>query len=150
SQSSQELREAGISETAHMKYRRRVKKLEKMQISKPLGTVLLHIGLNTVFHIMVFEPREITEHIFKALQILPFINGAFLENGNGYCFAYTPNQNAVEVLSVLRKSFAVNEIDAQIRASPSWKSQTGFQSPIISTNYDFKKNEWKWNSPSII
>lgn len=147
SQYSREILEAGISETAHMRYRRRVRTLEKQGISRIQGVKLLHIGLNCVVKIYLFELQEITESVVQTLLLLPHINAIILENGNGIIFAFIPNEWAVDLLSTLRKLFAENEINASLDVKPAWQSYRGFQSPLNPTLYDFNTGNWKWEQP---
>ncbi len=147
SQSSKEILEAGISDTGHMRYRRRVRTLEKQGISRFQGVKLLHIGLNCVLKIYLFELKEITESTVRSLLLLPHINAIILENGNGIIFVYIPNECAADILSTLRKVFAKNEISASFDVKPAWQSYTGFQSPLNPSLYDFNKGNWKWDQP---
>jgi len=149
SQPSQELRDLGIPETMHMRYRRRIRKLERLKISKNNGITLFHIGLDTVLKIYINESRMVSEQVLGVLSLLPYLNGIVLENGHAYVFAYVTNSNAVDTLSTLQKTFAKNEIEASIEARPAWQSFTGFETPVSPKNYDFAKGEWKWDECTL-
>jgi DNA-binding MarR family transcriptional regulator len=148
-QASKELQEAGISPTAHMVYRRRIKQLEKMKVSSVKGMFPLHLGLDSVLQIYVNESRAITEQVQKALSIFPNLNGLNFDNGYGMIFLYIPNPSAVEVVSEIRKLFSMNDIDSTIEAKPSWQSITGFELPVTLGNYDAEKREWKWERTTL-
>ncbi|MFX1510047.1 MAG: hypothetical protein ACFFBR_07065 [Promethearchaeota archaeon] len=141
---SEEIRQAGISETAHMIYRRRIRQLEKMNVSHLQGLVLLHIGLDTAIQLYVKETKSITILLAKALSVLPNMRALIFENGNGLIVLFIPNHSAVETLSILRETFVKNEINVNIEVKPTWQTASGFESPISHQNYDFKKREWKW------
>ncbi len=149
SQSSQELRTLGISESMHMRYRRRIKKLERLQISKNNGIILHHVGLNTALLIRIFEPRTVTDYVLKTLHLLPYQNAVVLENGYAYVFAHVTNSQAVDVLSTLRKTFAKNEINASLEARPVWQSYSGLETPVLPKNYDFELGAWKWDDNTL-
>jgi DNA-binding Lrp family transcriptional regulator len=149
SRPSQEVRKAGLLETAHMRYRRRVKKLEKQKISTTGGFWLQHINLNTTIHILIFESREITEQIMRALQLFPLMNGRIIENGNGYVLIYIPNKNAVDTLSTIRETIIEMELNAHININPAWQTLTDFEPPLNPSNYDFINSEWKWDSNTL-
>ncbi|MFX1565660.1 MAG: MarR family transcriptional regulator [Promethearchaeota archaeon] len=146
---SKELRIAGIAESAHMVYRRRVRELEKMDVSFIKGMFLMHIGLNTVLQIYINEPKTILEEVSRALSILPSISGLIFENRYGLLFLNIPNRSAVEILAFLRKLFAKQRIDATIEAKPSWQALSGFVYPVDSRNYDFEKRDWKWEQTTL-
>lgn len=146
---SQEVRKAGLLETTHMSYRRRVQKLENQQISIMGGFWLQHINLDTMVHLLIFEPWETSEQIMRALQLFPFINGRILENGNGYVLIQIPNQNAVDTLSTLRETIVGMGIDVHISINPAWQTLTDFEPPLRSSNYDFKNSEWKWDAHTL-
>jgi hypothetical protein len=148
-QASKELRLAGIAESAHMVYRRRVRELEKKDVSYIKGMFLMHIGLNTVLQIYINEPKTIVEEVNKALSILPSINGLIFENRCGLLFCNIPNWSAVEIFAFIRKLFSDHEINAIIEAKPSWQSLSGFVYPVDSRNYDFEKREWKWEQTTL-
>lgn len=146
---SQEVRKAGLLETTHMRYRRRVQKLENQQISIMGGFWLQHINLDTMVHLLIFEHWETSEQIMRALQLFPFINGRILENGNGYVLMQIPNQNAVDTLSTLRETIVEMGLDAHISINPAWQTLTDFEPPLRSSNYDFKNHEWKWEAQTL-
>lgn len=148
-QPSKELRQAGISETAHMVYRRRIKRLEKLNVSHVQGLFLMHIGLDAVLQIYVNEPRAMVEQVNKALSILPAIYGLIFDNGNGFVSLYVPKYCAVDTLSTLRKIFAKHEINAFIETKPTWQAFSGFESPVKLQNYDIEKREWKWEQTTL-
>ncbi len=148
-QPSKELRQAGISPSAHMVYRRRVKQLEKLNISHVKGMFLMHIGLDTVLQIYLYEPREITKQIILALSRFPNLNGLILENGHGIIFLYIPNHSAIETLSTLRKTFGRLEMNVTIEVKPTWQSISGLEFPVKSKNYDFNKGKWKWDQNTL-
>jgi DNA-binding Lrp family transcriptional regulator len=148
-QPSREAREAGLTETEHMRYRRRVQKLEKLNISSSRGYWLHHIGLNTTIHILIRDLSEITAPIISSLQYFPCINGVVFENETASIFLYVPNHITVDTLSTLRKIFARNDLNAVIDAKPAWQSLTGFRSPMTSMNYDFQKGKWKWDNNAL-
>ncbi len=146
---SQEVRKAGLLETTHMRYRRRVQKLENQKISIMGGFWLQHINLDTMVHLLIFEPWETSEQIMRALQLFPFINGRILENGNGYVLIQIPNQSAVDTLSTLRETIVGMGLDAHISINPAWQTLTDFEPPLRSSNYDFKNSEWKWETHTL-
>ena len=141
---SQEVRKAGLLETSHMRYRRRVQKLEEQQISIPGSFWLQHLNLNTTIHLLIFEPMETTELIMRALQLFPFINGRVVENGNGYVHICVPNQNAVDTLSTMRETIIEMGLNAYISINPTWQTLTDLKTPLNSSNYDFLNGMWKW------
>lgn len=144
-QASKELDQAGISDTAHMIYRRRIKQLEKMNVSHVKGMFPLHLGLDSVIQIYIYESKLVTEQIQKSLSVFPNLNGLNFDNGYGMIFLYVPNNCAVEVLSEIRKMLAIHGINSVIESKPSWQSITGFESPVKLRNYDTKRKEWKWD-----
>jgi hypothetical protein len=146
---SQEIRRAGLQETTHMRYRRRVQKLEKLKISMTRGFWVQHIDLNTMVHLLIFEPRETTEQIMRAAQLFPYVNGRIIENGNGFLLIYVPSQSAVDTLSTLREVILEKGINAHININPAWRTLTDFNTPLNSSNYDFINNEWKWGSNTL-
>jgi DNA-binding Lrp family transcriptional regulator len=148
-QASKEIGRAGVSETAHMVYRRRIKQLEKLKVSQVQGIFLLHIGLDAVIQIYINENRFTVEQIVKGLSVLPHVVGLIFDNGNGHLVLFVPNENAVEIVSTLRKSFATNDIDAIIEVKPTWQSYSGFESPVKQKNYDIEKGEWKWERTTL-
>ncbi len=148
-QPSLEARYAGLADSAHMKFRRQIKKLEKNNVSKLQGLILYHVGLDTVIQIYIFEPREITIQVLQSLHILPNISGVILENGNGYVFLYVPNHNAVDVLSTLQKIFSNQEINVAFQVKPTWQAMTGFESPIQPKYYDFDAKKWVWTENTL-
>ena len=148
-QASKELRQAGIPDTAHMIYRRRIKQLEKMNISSTKGMWMLHIGLDTIIQIYIFENRNTTMQLINALQILPRLNGLVFDNGNGLLFILIPNQLAVDLLSFFRKLFAQNELKVIMIPKPAWQASTGFGYPVQEKNYDFREKEWKWERTTL-
>ncbi len=148
-QASKELRQAGISETAHMVYRRRIRQLEKMSVSQVQGMFIMHIGLDTILQIYIYESRLITEQVIKALSVFPNIDGLVFSNGNGLLILSIPNQTAVDMISTLRKIFAKNEIDGVIEAKPTWQSWSGFESPVKLQNYNLDKKEWEWERTTL-
>ncbi len=148
-QASKELRQAGISDTAHMVYRRRIKQLEQLKVSQVKGMFPLHLGLDSVIQIYINESRTTTEQIQKSLSIFPNINGLNFDNGNGMIFLYIPNNSAVEVLSEIRKLLLKYDINSIIETKPSWQSITGFEYPVKLQNYDLEKREWKWEQNTL-
>jgi hypothetical protein len=146
---SQEVRKAGLLETSHMRYRRRVQKLEKQQIGIPGSFWLQHINLNTLVHLLIFEPKETTESIMRTLQLFPFISGRILENGNGYVHICVPNQNAVDILSTMKETIVGMGLNAHISINPAWQTLTDFKTPLNSSNYDFVNGEWKWGPHTL-
>ncbi len=148
-QPSLEARSAGLAETAHMKFRRQIRKLEKNNVSRLQGLILYHVGLNTVIQIYIFEPRDITIQVLQSLHTLPNISGVILENGNGFVFLYVPNHSAVDVLSMLQKIFSNQEIDVAFQVKPSWQGMTGFESPIQPKYYDFDAKKWIWTENTL-
>jgi hypothetical protein len=148
-QASKELQRAGVSKTAHMVYRRRIKQLEKLKVSQIQGVFLLHIGLDTVIQMYIRENRFMVEQVVRGLSVLPNMVGQIFENGNGHLALSVPNQNAVEILSVLRRSFAKNDVDAIIEAKPKWQYASGFESPVKQKNYNVEKREWKWERTTL-
>jgi hypothetical protein len=149
SQPSKELREAGITETAHMVYRRRIRFLEKKNVSSVKGMWMMHLGLNTIIQIYLFEDRETTLHLLEGLQLFPQLNALILENGNGVIFLYVPTPLAVDILSFLRKIFATKDLNALVITKPTWQSSSGFDYPVQSKNYDFERKEWKWERSTL-
>lgn len=147
--SSQEVRKAGLRETTHMRYRRRVQKLEKKQISIAGGFWLQHINLDTMIHLLVFEPRDTTERIMRTLQLFPFISGRIIENGNGYFHIYVPNQSAVDTLSIIRETIIRMGLDVHFSINPAWQTLTDFEPPLRQSNYDFIDSEWKWEPQTL-
>lgn len=145
-QLSQDIRKAGLSESA---YRRRVQYLEDENISKLGRLWLLHIGLDTVIEVLLFEPTEITTNLIRALHKFPYITGSIYEKGNGRIRLFIPNLQAVEVLSFLRKLGVEFELDMLLEAQPFWKAVTGLQFPIKESNYDFDNIRWKWNEATL-
>ncbi len=148
-QASKELRQAGISETAHMIYRRRIKQLEKMNVSYVKGMFPLHLGLDSVIQIYIKEVKAVTEQVQRSLSVFPNLNGINFDNGYGMIFLYIPNDSAVEVLSGIRKLISQHDIDTIIETKPSWQSISGFEYPVQSQNYDFEKREWKWERTTL-
>ncbi len=146
---SQEVRKAGLIETTHMRYRRRVQKLEKQQISITGGFWLQHINLDTIVHLLVFEPKDTTEKIMRILQLFPFISGRIIENGNGYFHIYIPNQSAVDTLSTMKETIIRMGLDAHISINPAWQTLTDFEPPLSFSNYDFINCEWKWGPNTL-
>jgi hypothetical protein len=95
------------------------------------------------------ENRIIVEQVARALSVLPNIRGVIFDDSCGLLLLFIPNQNAVEILSALRKSMVNNDISASIEAKPTWQSYSGFESPVNSKNYDIKKREWKWERTTL-
>ncbi|MDO8056983.1 MAG: hypothetical protein Q6361_09000, partial [Candidatus Hermodarchaeota archaeon] len=145
-QLSQDIRKAGLSKSA---YRRRVQYLEDENISKLSRLWLLHIGLDTVIEVLLFEPTETTTNLIRALYKFPYITGSIYEKGNGRIRLFIPKLQAVEVLSFLRKLGVELELDMLIEAQPFWKAVTGLQSPIKESNYDFVNGRWIWNEANL-
>ncbi len=146
---SQEVRKAGLLETSHMRYRRRVQKLEKQQIGIPGNFWLQHIDLNTTIHLLIFEPKETTESIMRALQLFPLISGRIVENGNGHVHICVPNQSAVDTLSTMRETIIEMGLNAHISINPAWQTLTDFEPPLNSSNYDFINGKWKWGPHTL-
>jgi hypothetical protein len=143
---SQEIRNAGLSESA---YRRRVQILEENNISKLGRLWLLHIGLDTVIHFLVFESQEITTNFIRALQSFPYLSGSVFETNSGRFSLMVPNSQAVEVLSFLRKLSTEFKLNLLVEAKPYWKAATGLQFPIKEDNYNFVNKTWKWDDSSV-
>ncbi len=141
---SHEVRKAGLLETSHMRYRRRVQKLEKQQIGIPGSFWLQHINLNTTIHLLIFEPKETTESIMRALQLFPFISGRIVENGNGYVHICVPNQSAVDTFSTMRETIIEMGLNAHISINPALQTLTDLITPLNSSNYNFINGQWKW------
>jgi hypothetical protein len=139
---SQEIRDSGISESA---YRRRVAILEEKKISRLGRLWLLHIGLDTVIQLFLFEDKETITKFVRALTHFPRVAGAVYTRENARLRVFVPNLQAVEVLSFLRKITAELEMNILIEAIPYWKAATGLQLPIREDNYDFKAGAWTWN-----
>ncbi|MFX0169316.1 MAG: hypothetical protein ACFE89_08195 [Candidatus Hodarchaeota archaeon] len=145
-QLSQEIRNAGLSDSA---YRRRVQKLEEQDISTIGRLWLLHIGLDTVIQLLLFEPIETVTSFIQAMRTFPYITGSIYERGNGRLRVFVPNLQAVEVLSFLQKLAIDLEMGVLIEAQPFWKAVTGLQDPVKESNYDFNVGTWKWDEASL-
>jgi hypothetical protein len=148
-QASKELRQAGITDSAHMVYRRRIKQLEKMQISSTKGMWMLHIGLDTIIQLYIFEHRTTTLQLINTLQLLPRLNGLVFDNGNGVLFILTPNEIAVDVLSFIRKLIVQNNLNVLIITKPAWQASSGFGYPVNLDNYNFDEKGWKWERTTL-
>ena len=146
---SHEVRKAGLLETSHMRYRRRVQKLEKQQIGIPGSFWLQHINLNTTIHLLIFEPMETTESIMKALQLFPFISGRIVENGNGHVQICVPNHSAIDTISTMRETIIEMGLNAHISINPAWQTLTDLITPLNSSNYDFINGKWKWGPQTL-
>ena len=145
-QLSQEIREANLSDSA---YRRRVQDLEEWNVSVLGRLWLLHIGLNTVIQLLLFEPKETISHFIQALKYFPSITGAVYEGEGARLRIFVPNPQAVEVLSFIRKLTVEQEFAALVEAQPFWKAVTGLQYPVNEANYDFNARSWKWSKSSL-
>jgi DNA-binding CsgD family transcriptional regulator len=148
-QASKELRQAGITDSAHMVYRRRIKQLEKMQIGSTKGMWMLHIGLDTIIQLYIFEHRTTTLQIINTLQLLPRLNGLVFDNGYGVLFILTPNEIAVDVLSFIRKLILQNNLNVLIITKPAWQASSGFGYPVNLNNYNFNEKGWKWERTTL-
>lgn len=146
---SKELRQAGITDTAHMVYRRRIKQLEKMQVSSTKGMWMLHIGLDTIIQLYIFEHRTTTLQLINTLQLLPRLNGLMFDNGYGVLFILTPNEVAVDVLLFLRKLIVQNDLNVLMVTKPAWQASSGLSTPIQSINYEFERKRWKWERTTL-
>jgi DNA-binding Lrp family transcriptional regulator len=147
--SASEARQMGFSGSSYRLYRRRVRRLDELGVSVPTRIGLLHVGLDTAIHVFLSAPRETTERVLRASQLLPHISGYILDDGTGTMTLLLPNAVAVEVFSFLRRLFAECSIDAQIAIRQAWESFAWFPSPISKDDYDFEKGEWIWKPETL-
>jgi DNA-binding Lrp family transcriptional regulator len=145
SRSSEEAREAGLTETKHMRYRRRISRLEELGVSALRGFSLLHVDLNTNIEIILLSSRERTEQFLKEIQLLPYLSCFIFDDGMAEIVLHTPNSVSIDIYSSLSKILAENDYDAIVSARPAWQAFVGFPSPIVEENYNFEKGEWVWD-----
>jgi DNA-binding Lrp family transcriptional regulator len=148
-QSASEARQMDFSGSSYKLYRRRVRRLDELGVSVPTRIGLLHVGLDTAIHVFISAPRETTERVLRASQLLPHISGYILDDGTGTMTLLLPNAVAVEVFAFLRRLFAECGIDAQIGIRQAWESFAWFPSPISKDDYDFEKGEWIWKPETL-
>ncbi len=144
SRTAEELRKAGLKPTEHMRYRRRIKKLENWGISEIRGYFLYIIGLNSAIQIIISEPREITRDLFQKLQLLPFIVGRILDEGSGCANILLPNEVVVDIYSFLRKLFSNEKLNVRFSLKPAWQLYVGGPGPLLISDYNFETGRWLW------
>jgi DNA-binding Lrp family transcriptional regulator len=149
SRTAEELRKAGLKPTEHMRYRRRIKKLENWGISEIRGYFLYIIGLNSAIQMIIYEPREITKDLFQKLQLLPFIVGRILDEGSGCANLLLPNEVVVDVYSFLRKLFAREKYNVRFSLKPAWQLYVGGPGPLLISDYNLETGRWIWIDEEI-
>ncbi len=147
---AEEARLAGYKETQHMAYRRRVNYLEKREVmSPPLGISIMHIGLNTIIHLLIESNEKETKRVLTALQLLPHIVGNIFNDGTGSASLLLPRESAISVQNALSQLFKDNNIPSIISIKPAWEAYGWTTEPIQIRNYDFDREDWVWTKDTL-
>ncbi|MFX1474888.1 MAG: MarR family winged helix-turn-helix transcriptional regulator [Promethearchaeota archaeon] len=148
---SKEARHLKLPKVEEKLYRRRVKKLSNIGIqTDPFQIGLIHIGLNASISLYIRSSREITELILRCFHMFPQIFGTIFDDGGAVITLYLPNPVAIEAFSSLRNLFAECGVDSHMIIRPAWQAFVYPRSPIVSSNYDFERQEWIWTSQTLI